>query len=81
MRYDYIHASLFCQLMIRPKFKPKEIAKRMNTTTQMIHRMLRVDNNPRLSTLRKLAKAYEVSIDELVKNYDDPDLDREVESN
>lgn len=62
--------------MIRPKFKPKEIAKRMNTTSQSIQRMLRVDNDPKLSTLRKLAKAYKISIGELVKNYNDPDLDR-----
>lgn len=66
--------------MIRPKFKQSEIARRMDTTPQAIFLLLRSKNDPRLSTLRKLARAYEVSIDELAQNYDDPDLnpDRDV---
>lgn len=67
--------------MIRPKFKQSEIAKRLNVTKQNIYSSLRPDNNPRLSTLRKLARAYEVSLDELAENYDDPDLDLDVNSN
>lgn len=72
---------LFCQLMIRPKFKQIEVARKLNVTGQTIYSMLKSDNNPRLSTLRKLARAYEISIDELAQNYDDPDLDPDPDAN
>ena len=81
LNYNYMDTILFCQLMIRPKIKQIEVARQLNVTAQTIYDLLRPSNDPRLSTLRKLARVYKISIDQLAANYDDPDKDLDLDVN
>lgn len=69
-----IPVNILSRPMIRPKFTMTEIGVKLNLTPSAVSSLLNPKRDPHLSTLRKLSKAYGISIEELANNYIDKNI-------
>lgn len=66
---------------IRPEFTMTEIAIKMNLTPSAVSSLLNPKRDPHLSTLRKLSRAYGLTIEEVAENYIDKTINDPIDEN
>jgi len=76
-----IAVNLLSMSKIRPDFTMTEIAIKMNLTRSSVSSLLNPKRDPRLSTLRKLSRAYGITIEEVAENYIDKTINDPIDEN
>ena len=76
-----IAVNLLSMSKIRPEFTMTEIAIKMNLTRSAVSSLLNPKRDPHLSTLRKLARAYGITIADVAENYIDKTINDPIDEN